>query len=83
MKIKLDSLQLINYIEKSSLFCDNYIVNKKILIAYSGGQDSTSLLAIFYILSKKWNFELGIVYCNHCWKDSTQNRLAIFETLKK
>jgi tRNA(Ile)-lysidine synthase TilS/MesJ len=51
MKTKLDCLKLINFIEKSIDFKKN-ITCKNILIAYSGGQDSSALLAYFYILSK-------------------------------
>jgi predicted phosphoadenosine phosphosulfate sulfurtransferase len=52
MKTKLDCLKLINFIEKSIDFKKIFYL-KNILIAYSGGQDSSALLAIFYILSKK------------------------------
>nr|YP_009367397.1 tRNA(Ile)-lysidine synthetase [Sarcinofilum mucosum]ARK14448.1 tRNA(Ile)-lysidine synthetase [Sarcinofilum mucosum] len=83
MKNKLDCLKLINFIEKSNLFITNQIQSKKILIAFSGGQDSSSLLTIFYILSQKWGFELGAVYCNHCWNHSTQTSFAIFKNLKR
>jgi PP-loop superfamily ATP-utilizing enzyme len=34
------------------LILKKYFTCKNILIAYSGGQDSSALLAIFYILSK-------------------------------
>lgn len=83
MSPKLDCLQLINFIERSNLFITNAIRHKKILIAFSGGQDSSCLLAIFYILRKKWEFDLGIVYCNHCWKDSIQTSWKIFQILQK
>ena len=39
---KIDSLKLINFIEKSDCFLKNKIYKKKILIAFSGGQDSSS-----------------------------------------
>jgi tRNA(Ile)-lysidine synthase TilS/MesJ len=52
MKTKLDCLKLINFIEKSIDFKKKFYPAKYILIAYSGGQDSSALLAIFYILSK-------------------------------
>lgn len=80
---KLDCLRLINFIEKSSFFTTGKIRHKKILIAFSGGQDSSCLLAIFYILRKKWDFELGVVYCNHCWNDSAFPAFAIFQILLK
>nr|YP_010733695.1 hypothetical protein RF62 [Gayralia brasiliensis]YP_010733769.1 hypothetical protein RF62 [Monostroma nitidum]WEG92966.1 hypothetical protein RF62 [Gayralia brasiliensis]WEG93040.1 hypothetical protein RF62 [Monostroma nitidum] len=82
MTKKLDCLKLINFVEKSTLFTSNKIRHKKILIAFSGGQDSSCLLIIFYILSKKWEFKLAVVYCHHCWEGSSQTRLAVFENLK-
>nr|YP_636178.1 hypothetical protein RF62 [Tupiella akineta]Q3ZJ89.1 RecName: Full=tRNA(Ile)-lysidine synthase, chloroplastic; AltName: Full=tRNA(Ile)-2-lysyl-cytidine synthase; AltName: Full=tRNA(Ile)-lysidine synthetase [Tupiella akineta]AAV80602.1 hypothetical protein RF62 [Tupiella akineta] len=82
MTNKLDCLKLINFIEKSNLFTTNKIRDKKLLIAFSGGQDSSCLLTIFYILSKKWGFKLGAVYCNHCWTDSPQSSLSAFDTLQ-
>jgi PP-loop superfamily ATP-utilizing enzyme len=45
MKTKLDCLKLINFIEKSIL--KKYFTLQNILIAYSGGQDSSALLAYF------------------------------------
>ena len=81
-KTKLDCLKLINSIENSPEFKKQISSSKKILIAYSGGQDSSSLLAIFYILSKKWKFQLGVVYCNHGWNQSTQATLSAFKVLQ-
>jgi tRNA(Ile)-lysidine synthase TilS/MesJ len=37
---------------KNRSILKKYFTCKNILIAYSGGQDSSALLAIFYILSK-------------------------------
>lgn len=81
-KTKLDCLKLINSIENSLEFKKKIIASKKILIAYSGGQDSSSLLTIFYILSKKWKFQLGVVYCNHGWNKSTEATLTAFTVLQ-
>ena len=81
-KTKLDCLKLINSIENSLEFKKKIITSKKILIAYSGGQDSSSLLTIFYILSKKWKFQLGVVYCNHGWNKSTEGTLTAFTVLQ-
>nr|YP_009367544.1 tRNA(Ile)-lysidine synthetase [Pseudoneochloris marina]ARK14535.1 tRNA(Ile)-lysidine synthetase [Pseudoneochloris marina] len=77
----LDCLKLINYIENSSEFQSYILPCKKILIAYSGGQDSSSLLAIFYILSQKWKFELGVVYCDHGWSESSVQLEQVFENI--
>ena len=80
---KLDCLKLINFIENTDYFINKKIVSKKILIAFSGGQDSTCLLIIFYILSKKWGFKLGVVYCNHCWTDWKKTTLPVLKSLQK
>jgi len=40
---------------------------QKILITVSGGQDSICLMKILYELQKKWEWELGIVHCDHRW----------------
>jgi tRNA(Ile)-lysidine synthase len=48
--------------------------NSHILIAISGGQDSIVLLFLLNILQKKWNWKIGIVYCDHQTRlDSCQN----------
>jgi tRNA(Ile)-lysidine synthase len=82
MKTKLDCLKLINFIEKSIDFKKNILPCKNILIAYSGGQDSSALLAIFYILSKKWHFNIGVVYCNHNWTHSTKASSTAFDIIQ-
>ncbi|MDE3058559.1 MAG: tRNA lysidine(34) synthetase TilS [Bacteroidota bacterium] len=38
---------------------------EKILVAVSGGVDSTVLLDIFFRLKDEWNFSFGIVHVNH------------------
>lgn len=82
MKNKLDCLKLINFIEKSPDFFKYILPCKKILIAYSGGQDSSALLAIFYILSQKWQFQIGVVYCNHNWTSSRVTLITIFSIIQ-
>nr|YP_009538395.1 tRNA(Ile)-lysidine synthetase [Capsosiphon fulvescens]AWX64084.1 tRNA(Ile)-lysidine synthetase [Capsosiphon fulvescens]AYV90001.1 tRNA(Ile)-lysidine synthetase [Capsosiphon fulvescens] len=79
MKKKLDCLKLVNFIEKSKDFQLRILSCRKILIAYSGGQDSTALLTVFYILSKKFSFNIGVVYCNHRWTNSNSGPIAAFE----
>lgn len=81
MKNKLDCLKLINFIEKSIDFKNYILPCQNILVAYSGGQDSSALLAIFYILSKKWHFNIGVVYCNHNWNRSTVASNTAFEII--
>lgn len=82
MKKKVDCLKLVNYIENSSDFKNRILSCRKILIAYSGGQDSSALLALFYILSKKWQFSIGVVYCNHGWTTSMEAHILIFEKIE-
>jgi tRNA(Ile)-lysidine synthase len=41
--------------------------NQKILISVSGGQDSICLMKLMYQLQKKWQWQLGIVHCDHRW----------------
>ena len=81
-KKKLDCLKLINYIENTPEFQEFLQPGIKVLIAYSGGQDSTSLLSIFYLLSKKWGFKLGVAYCDHGWKDNKKSVVHALNVLK-
>ena len=83
LKKNIDYLKLINSIEMSSEFKKLIFPNTKLLLAYSGGQDSNALLAIFYILSKKWGFQLGVVYCNHGWVKKEKPFLAVFNRVQK
>lgn len=38
-----------------------------ILIAISGGQDSIFLCHLFYHLKVFWNWQLGLIHCDHQW----------------
>nr|YP_009367593.1 hypothetical chloroplast RF62 [Pseudocharacium americanum]YP_009367682.1 tRNA(Ile)-lysidine synthetase [Ignatius tetrasporus]ARK14623.1 hypothetical chloroplast RF62 [Pseudocharacium americanum]ARK14712.1 tRNA(Ile)-lysidine synthetase [Ignatius tetrasporus] len=45
--------------------------NQKILLAFSGGQDSIVLFFIIIQLKKQWNWTVNLIWCNHLWqKDS-------------
>jgi tRNA(Ile)-lysidine synthase len=46
--------------------------NQKILIAVSGGQDSICLVRILFQLKQKWNWEVGIIHCDHRWNSSSK-----------
>ncbi|BAZ17479.1 PP-loop protein [Calothrix sp. NIES-4071] len=47
---------------------------QRLLIAVSGGQDSLCLLKLLLDLQSKWEWQLGVAHCNHCWRhDSTAN----------
>lgn len=51
-----------------------------LLIAVSGGQDSLCLLKLLLDLQSKWEWRLGVVHCNHCWRqDSTANAQHVEE----
>ena len=82
LKKKIDCLKLLNSIEKSQEFKKFLFPHARLLLAYSGGQDSSTLLTIFYILSKKWNFQLGVVYCNHEWIKTNKPFLTIFQKIQ-
>ena len=42
--------------------------NQTLLLMVSGGQDSICLLIIFLQFQNKWNFNLGLIWCNHLWQ---------------
>ena len=78
-----DCLKLVNFVEKLPEFQKFIQPRRKLLIAFSGGQDSTALLTIFYILSKKWCFKLAVVYCYHGWSNKNQSIGALFPIVMK
>ncbi len=39
----------------------------RVLIAVSGGQDSLCLSKLLRDLQPKWQWQLGIAHCDHCW----------------
>lgn len=45
---------------------------QKVLIAVSGGQDSICLMRILYHLKTQWQWNLGIVHCDHRWNCTSQ-----------
>lgn len=46
----------------------------KILLGFSGGQDSRCLLTLLMDLQPKWRWQLAVVHCDHRWPvDSTAN----------
>jgi tRNA(Ile)-lysidine synthase len=48
--------------------------DERVLIAVSGGQDSCCLLQLLMDLRSKWNWNLGVVHCDHRWRsDSSAN----------
>ena len=47
---------------------ENFLKNKKIGLAISGGVDSVVLLDLFYRLEDRCNFELYVLHYNHKWR---------------
>ena len=45
--------------------------NQTLLLMVSGGQDSICLLIIFLQFRNKWNFHLGLIWCNHLWQSKS------------
>lgn len=41
---------------------------QNLLCTVSSGQDSILLFFVFLHIKNKWNFNLGLVYCNHFWQ---------------
>lgn len=56
---------------------------ERVLIAFSGGSDSTALLHILYELSKKLNFTIAAAHVNHCLRDTAQRDMDFAENLCK
>nr|YP_010933194.1 hypothetical chloroplast RF62 [Nitella hyalina]APP89466.1 hypothetical protein [Nitella hyalina]WKT08440.1 hypothetical chloroplast RF62 [Nitella hyalina] len=42
---------------------------QKVLIAVSGGRDSIILLILLLQLRSNWEWEIGVINCNHMWND--------------
>lgn len=61
-------LLLSNKINKNLIKKNLLNSNEKILIGFSGGQDSFCLFLIFYQLKNQWNYQLNFIYCNHLWQ---------------
>ncbi|WP_414578942.1 tRNA lysidine(34) synthetase TilS [Anabaena sp. CCY 9402-a] len=56
---------------------------KKLLVAVSGGQDSLCLFKLLLDLQTKWEWDLGIAHCDHCWREDSQANAQHVETLAK
>ena len=48
--------------------------NQRLLVAVSGGQDSLCLLQIIQDLQPRWQWQIGVIHCDHQWRsDSAAN----------
>lgn len=67
--------KILNILTDSGLF----FYNKKILLAISGGKDSLCLLKIVKDLGLIYQWQIGIIHCNHEWRsDSKENAQMIY-----
>lgn len=57
--------------------------NSQILIAVSGGQDSLCLAKLLLDLRSKWHWQLGIVHCDHRWREDSAANAEFVEGLAK
>jgi tRNA(Ile)-lysidine synthase len=55
--------------------------NSQLLIAVSGGQDSLCLAKLLLDLRSKWYWQLGIVHCDHQWREDSAANAAHVEQL--
>ncbi|MBD2568016.1 tRNA lysidine(34) synthetase TilS [Anabaena lutea] len=57
--------------------------NQRLLVAVSGGQDSLCLIKLLLDLQPKWQWNLGIAHCDHCWREDSQANAHHVENLAK
>ncbi|WP_016951066.1 tRNA lysidine(34) synthetase TilS [Anabaena sp. PCC 7108] len=57
--------------------------NQRLLVAVSGGQDSLCLIKLLLDLQPKWEWNLGIAHCDHCWREDSQANAHHVENLAK
>lgn len=58
--------------------------NSPVLIAVSGGQDSLCLARLLIDLQPRWQWSLGLIHCDHRWRnDSADNAAYVCRLAKK
>ena len=57
--------------------------NSRILMAVSGGQDSLCLARLLLDLQPKWQWSLGLVHCDHRWREDSAANAAHVLSLAK
>lgn len=55
----------------------------RVLVAVSGGQDSLCLLDVLHHLQPRWQWELGVVHCDHGWRTDSHANARYIEHLAK
>ena len=58
-----------NFITKSNFL----LINKVVLVSYSGGQDSNCLIILLIILKNQLSLFFELIYCNHFWSLNSLN----------
>ncbi|MEM9137020.1 MAG: tRNA lysidine(34) synthetase TilS, partial [Cyanobacteria bacterium P01_F01_bin.42] len=48
----------------------------RILVAFSGGQDSLCLLRLLLDLQPKWDWAIATIHCDHCWPPDSGDNAA-------
>jgi tRNA(Ile)-lysidine synthetase-like protein len=65
------SVELVNFVERFVREKRSFSAQTSILLAVSGGQDSTCLTAIMAQLQSQWGIRLGTISCNHLWQEDS------------
>ena len=60
-------LYLINKMRDYIININSSLIQKNILISFSGGQDSTCLILLLIILKEQLCLYFEMIYCNHLW----------------
>nr|YP_009258424.1 tRNA(Ile)-lysidine synthetase [Spirogyra maxima]ANI25336.1 tRNA(Ile)-lysidine synthetase [Spirogyra maxima] len=74
----LHILYLVNNIISEKKLLQPY---KRILIATSGGQDSICIMKILFRLQPKWDWQLGIIHCDHKWNSISKSQASYVSQL--
>lgn len=74
---------LIHKFSKKKLLNNIFNNKKSILLAISGGQDSITLLFLFYFFKQLNNWRIGIVHCNHMWQSEAIRNASKLSLLVK
>ena len=73
-------LQLINNFRNFIIKSNFLLMNKVVLLSYSGGQDSSCLLVLLILLKRQLSYLFEIIYCNHIWSlNNLYDGLHIFK----
>ena len=73
-------LNLINKLRSFVIRSNFLLLQKNILISFSGGQDSTCLIFLLIILEHQLCLCFEVIYCNHLW--SLNNLYSFIHTTK-